>query len=144
MHKCHSYLFILGWLLFNSCAQKDSSQTTLAVQYPNEDAPLALLMREVFLDLEEIKFSVEQGENIKSYLKRHKEILVAHPTNPVVKTATFEMMGNAYLESLKRLEESPKSQLSENYKVLISSCLGCHQQYCPGPIKRIQLLNLGD
>lgn len=145
MHKISSFLFVLGCLCIYSCAQKESSQTVVdPVQYPNEDAPLALLMREVFLDMEEIKLSVEQGEKIKSYLKKHKEILEADPTNPAVKTATFELMGNAYLESLKRLEESPKAQLSENYQVLISSCLGCHQQYCPGPIKRIQLLNLRD
>lgn len=143
MHKISTFLFMIGCLWLYSCTQKESNDAKVAVQYPNEDAPLALLMREVFLDMEEIKLSVEQGENIKSYLKKHKEILQAHPTNPAVKTATFEMMGNAYLESLKNLEESPKAQLSENYQVLISSCLGCHQQYCPGPIKRIQLLNLG-
>lgn len=113
----------------------------MANRFPNEDAPLALLMREIFSDMEEIKHSIERGDEIKAYLKKHSELLHARPTNPQVKTATFELMGSAYLESLKMLEESPKALLQDNFKMVIQTCLGCHQQYCPGPIKRINLLN---
>jgi hypothetical protein len=43
--------------------------------YPNKDAPLALLMREMYLDMEEMKSSLEKNEEIKSYLEKHQAIL---------------------------------------------------------------------
>jgi len=130
------------WLLITvSCSQKTEAEVKKASKYPNEDAPLALLMREMFTDMEDIKLAIESGDEIKSYLEKHAEILRAEPTNPQVKTATFELMGSAYLESLKMLEEIPQAVMQDNFKMVVQTCLGCHQQYCPGPIKRINLLN---
>ncbi|MGY6744130.1 MAG: hypothetical protein ACXIUQ_15430 [Cecembia sp.] len=129
-------------LFFCSCSPASDKQEKQLQKYPNEDAPLALLMREMFLDLEEIKGAVEKGESIKSYLERHQELLEAKPTNPQVKTPVFQLMGEAYLESLYALEQSEPELLKANFKTVLSTCLGCHQQYCPGPIKRIQLLEM--
>jgi hypothetical protein len=140
MHK--KLVFFLSLLLASFACAKKEEQKIVARQYPNEDAPLALLMREMFKDMEEIKDAVEKGEAIKTYLAKHQEILKAKPTNPDVKTATFELMGTAYLESLSLLENSNQEALINNYKMLVETCLACHQQYCPGPIKRIHLLNL--
>lgn len=128
-------------LLSISCTTKETKQEQ-NTRYPNEDAPLALLMRAMFEDMEEIKDAVEKGNSIKSYLSKHRELLTARPTNPNVKTVTFELMGNAYLESLDLMEKSSEEELISNYKMLVETCLACHQQYCPGPIKRINLLNL--
>lgn len=141
MRKYLSFVFFCWILIPVSCSQKTEVEVNKASQYPNEDAALALLMREMFTDMEEMKQTIESGEEIKSYLEKHAELLQAEPTNPRVKTATFELMGSAYLESLKILEESPKALLQDNFKMVIQTCLGCHQQYCPGPIKRINLLN---
>lgn len=140
MHKIAGLLFSFLLISFLSCQKKEEVKSTTAVLYPNQDAPLALLMREMFLDMEEIRVSVENTEAIKSYLEKHKDILNAIPTNPKVKTAEFQLMGNAYLESLMILENSSQELMMENYKTLVSSCLGCHQQYCPGPVKRINKL----
>lgn len=123
-----------------SCQKKEAEKSTQAVLYPNEDAPMALLMREMFLDMEEIRFSVENKEALKSYLEKHTDILNAIPTNPKVKTEQFQLMGNAYLESLMILEKSSEELLIDNYQAVVNTCLGCHQQYCPGPIQRINKL----
>lgn len=138
-----SGLFLsLFFITLFSCQRKDEIKSSTAVLYPNQDAPLALLMREMFLDMEEIRISVENNDELKSYLEKHKDILDAIPTNPKVKTAQFQLMGNAYLESLKILENGSRELMMDNYKILVSTCLGCHQQYCPGPIKKINKLTL--
>ncbi|UJP63551.1 hypothetical protein [Mongoliitalea daihaiensis] len=140
MHKSFVPLAV-AFIILLGCSQK-GEQKVLSTKYPNEDAPLALLMRSMFEDMEEIKHAVEKGEAIKGYVAQHQELLTARPTNPAVKTATFELMGKAYLESLKYMENSSQEELISNYKMLVETCLACHQQYCPGPIKRINLLNL--
>lgn len=139
MRKSFVLVFPLFTLLLLSC-QNEKSSSEKAIKYPNQDAPLALLMREMYLDMEEIRETVANKESIKSYLDKHRELLTAHPTDPQVKDATFQMMGNAYLNSLESLENSSQELLGENYMTLVNTCLGCHQQYCPGPIKRINKL----
>lgn len=141
MRKNFILLFPLFTFLLLSC-QKENSSSEKAIKYPNQDAPLALLMREMYLDMEEIRETVGNKESIKSYLDKHQELLTAQPTDPKVKDATFQMMGNAYLKSLENLEQSSQELLGENYLTLVNTCLGCHQQYCPGPVKRINKLIL--
>ena len=137
------YLILFALLFFTSCKQNQQAEKPdEAVRFPNEDAPLALLMREMFSDMEVIKASVENGQAIMDYVKKHQEMLSARPTKPEVKTVTFEMMGNAYLQQLEILQNSPREELVANYKVLQETCLACHQQYCPGPMKRINLLKI--
>jgi hypothetical protein len=139
MRKSFVLVFPLFTFLLLSC-QNEKSSSEKAIKYPNQDAPLALLMREMYLDMEEIRETVANKESIKSYLDKHRELLTALPTDPQVKDATFQMMGNAYLNSLESLENSSQELLGENYMTLVNTCLGCHQQYCPGPIKRINKL----
>ncbi|WP_084121132.1 hypothetical protein [Aquiflexum balticum] len=140
MPRISSLVLTLFLICIFSCQKKEETNATKAVLYPNQDAPLALLMREMFLDMEEIKLSVENKEALKSYLEKHKDILSAIPTNPKVKTEQFQLMGNAYLESLTTLENSSEDLLIDNYQAVVNTCLGCHQQYCPGPIQKINKL----
>jgi hypothetical protein len=140
MPRISGLLLTLFLICILSCQKKDEAKSTQTVLNPNQDAPLALLMREMFLDMEEIKVSVENKEALKSYLEKHKDILNAIPTNPKVKTEQFQLMGNSYLESLTILENSSEDLLIDNYQAVVNTCLGCHQQYCPGPIKRINKL----
>jgi hypothetical protein len=132
------FLFALGLLI--SCQKQENKKET--IQYPNQDAPLALLMREMFLDMEEMKEGIVEGKKIKSYLEKHKELLTAKPTDAKVKTEQFNTMGMAYLANLRTLEESSEDALLNNYKSVVSTCLACHTSYCPGPVKRINLLKL--
>lgn len=140
MHRVLFSLFLLAVVV--SCSQKEKKNVSETIKYPNQDAPLALLMREMFVDMEEIKVSVEEGKSIKQYLEKHKEILTARPTDISVKSEAFQTMGMAYLASLKQLENSKKEELRSNYQLLVNSCLACHNNFCPGPVKRINLLKI--
>jgi len=141
MPKTLFRLFLLSIFLFSGC-QNNKKEQRKVQRFPNEDAPLALLMREMFEDMEEIKVEVGNGQRIKSYVEKHRNLLDVKPTDPKVKTPVFQMMGEAYLESLGILEESPSELLEANYQTVVNTCLGCHQQFCPGPVKRIQQLEI--
>lgn len=136
-------ILLFFWFTLLSCSNERKDITRLeAIKYPNQDAPLDLLMREMFEDMEMIKISVEKGKSIKSYIERHKALLIAKPTDMGIKTESFQSMGIVYLASLRQLELSQENGLLGNYKSLVSSCLACHNDFCPGPIKRINLLKL--
>jgi hypothetical protein len=124
-----------------SCKEKkpDTSQPVL---YPNKDSPLALLMREMYTDLEEMKTSVVKGEAIKNYLNKHNGLITAKATDPSVKDISFELMSKGYLESLRNLESSSPQLLLDHYRILHSYCIACHEKHCPGPINKIKKLQL--
>ncbi|WP_143961136.1 hypothetical protein [Litoribacter populi] len=137
------YILFYAILIMASCQSKSEETTARdSSRYPNDDAPLAWLMREMFEDMEEMKTSVEKGEQIKSYVEKHQELLTLRGTEPhKSQQVSFQMMGNGYLESLKTLEASSEpEELLSNYQTLVNSCLACHTNYCPGPIKRIKKL----
>ncbi|GAB2630707.1 hypothetical protein [Belliella aquatica] len=140
MHK--PFLFLALLILFSCGNEESKGKVEEGIKYPNQDAPLALLMREMFLDMEEIRVSVEEGKTIRTYIEEHKKLLTAKPTDAGVKTETFQTMGISYLAGLKQLEQSSEEALLENYKSLVNSCLACHNNFCPGPVKRINLLKL--
>lgn len=141
MPKYPSISLVIFLICLYSCQSKENKNVEIQ-KYPNQDAPLALLMREMFEDLDEIKQAVSKGQSIKAYVEKHQMLLSAEPTNPEVRSITFQVMGEAYLEGLRALESSPPELLNSNYQVVLSTCLACHQQYCLGPIKRINLLQI--
>lgn len=139
----YKFLFLLILISLSSCGNNQgSTKVEEGILYPNEDTPLALLMRQMFSDMEEIKNSVVEGEDIRVYIEEHKKLLTATPTDPEVKTELYRTMGISYLASLKQLENSSEEGQLENYKSLVNSCLACHNNFCPGPVKRINLLKL--
>jgi hypothetical protein len=132
------FIFILFSATLFSCNPKEhEKQVAVPRLYPNKDAPLALLMREMYLDMEEMKSSLEKNEEIKSYLEKHQAILTAKATDPKVKDAQFDQMAIGYLESLRQMGLGPYELKTSKYKIAYSYCLACHEKYCPGPIKKI-------
>ena len=141
LKKC-GFFILLVFSLF-SCDVKDKKQVkTVPVAQPKQDAPLALLMREMYLDMEEMKISLEKKETIKSYLQKHQAIVKAKATDPKVKDAAFDQMAVGYLESLRQLGFGPYELKVSKYKIVYSYCIACHEKYCPGPIKKITNLQI--
>lgn len=61
MHK--RLLFFLFMLFFYE-GDKNKCKVKEGIKYPHQAAPLALLMREMFLDMKENRISVEEGKTI--------------------------------------------------------------------------------
>lgn len=109
---------------------------------PNGDSELALLMRAMFSDVERIKEQVQNGEAVTVEVN-HEQLLSAHATEPAkAASSEFKAWGKAYLEGIETLIKSSPQNAEVAYTSLISTCLNCHQSFCPGPIKKINKLNL--
>ena len=107
---------------------------------PNGDSELALLMRSMYEEAENIRNQIKRGEKVTITLD-HGKILSAHATEPEkAERAEFKAFGAAYLENIDKLKTADSSQVITIYKDMVSNCMSCHQALCPGPIVRIKKL----
>lgn len=109
---------------------------------PNGDSELALLMRDMFDEAERIKKNIKNGQEFEVKLD-HEKILTAHATEPEkANSQQFKDFAKMYLANLEQLKKSNEENVEMVFQSLVSSCLSCHQQLCPGPMVRIKKLKM--
>lgn len=140
---CLSFALLL--VLLGACVGGDKSckteaQSTKIIINPNKNSELALLMRAMYADAENIKIKLLQGEDI-SVIIDHSNILTAQATEPEKATsAEYKAFAQVYLETVNALKACRPDQQEMHYRNMISQCKNCHQALCPGPIVRINKL----
>ena len=138
------FLFLISTgafsIIVSSCRPDTQTSEGGVIRTAAQNAPLAVLMREMYVDMEEIKEAVLDKEKLGAYLEKHRAMLTAEATDPKVRDSSFHIMAKAYLLHLERMEQSSQGQMLENFQALQQSCVACHLQKCPGPLKKINTL----
>ena len=112
----------------------------LAPTNPNGDSELALLMRQMFEDLEEVKGKIDEGKRVKIKLN-HEKLLTAEATQPErTETVEYEAFARHYLGIMEDLKKTVPEDIEPVFGDLVSSCITCHEAMCPGPLVRIRKL----
>lgn len=107
---------------------------------PNGDSELALLMRAMFDEAQQIKQQIANGDSITLSLD-HEKILSAHATEPrKAASPEYKAFAKSYLQTIKNLETVSYAQRADVYDNLVANCMTCHQAMCPGPIVKIKKL----
>ena len=136
-----SITFILG--ITCSDNQKDCAAKTAlkpSTINPNGDSELALLMRDMYDDLERVKSQIAEGKAIES-LPEHQRILTAHATEPEkAASPEYKAFATIYLQYVEALQKAEPKDVEKAYGNLINGCMSCHQALCPGPIVKIKKL----
>jgi len=109
---------------------------------PNGDSELALLMRQMLKNAEGLKEQVKQGKLTDKFPEEFLKIHTATPTDADTKHDSYDSFARNYIYNLQELYKSPKTELTKNYNTVINSCLSCHGDHCPGPIKTIKKLKI--
>ncbi len=107
--------------------------------YPNDDSELAWLMRQMYEDGEKIKLAVLNKQLPEDFREKFKNIHTATPTDAGVKGEVFDTSAKAFLATLDKFYKEKENQV-ENFNLVVNACIACHQNYCPGPIKKIKKL----
>lgn len=131
-----SLLFIT---LFAACEQQADKQETKAVVAPAK--PMAMMMRAIYDQSAEMRQWVEAGKPLDSTHFRFLDFHQLEPTDSTVLVEVFYKHNQdfkAAFEDLVRAGEADK----EKYNTLLTKCVSCHEDFCPGPIKRINKLKL--
>ncbi len=122
-------------LVAMSCNRGSSSEEKTPMAKESE---LALLMREMFAEGMSLKMSVMTGEEIEG-LNRFEKIHDAIPTDHDVSGPLFDAFADAYINSIRLLEEADSSSV-KYFNSMVDNCMSCHTEFCPGPKKRIKKL----
>lgn len=130
-----SFIAVLIW----SCSNKKEESCSNDLN-PNGDSELALLMREMTAHLESEKKLMESGAEPGAMPEGFNKILTATPSDAKQKSEHFDGFAKMYLEALNAYHNSTKENHKFAYNNLVKSCISCHENECPGPIKRIQKL----
>ena len=133
----NKYLVLIFLFFIGSAIWKTSSSFAF---YKTSESELTTLMKSIYQKTIQMKEAIQQEKSLPSIsFKKYKKIYTATATDPEVKTSLFEEYTDTYLASLQKLYSQ---STQENYKLVVTECIKCHQEYCPGPLKKINKLYL--
>lgn len=123
----------------SACQQQAPEEQPIAKTESKVDAakPMALMMRAIYDQSKTMRTDLEAGKALDSSFYRFLEFHQLEPTDSTVLVEVFyehnEKFKAAY-EELLRASDKPA------YNAMLTACVNCHEDFCPGPIKRINKL----
>lgn len=146
----NSFVFAsLGLILMLSCSQAEQKTESCTPKIrrsedanPNGSSELALLMRSVLEETEQLKLAIEKGELDfdTAYVTKIKKFHSAIPTRENMKPASFDGFATGLTLSAEKLVNSTEEDAKKNFNNMINSCVACHEVACPGPLVKIKKL----
>ena len=126
-------LFIILLLVFFIACQNGSDQTI-----ENQQPPMAPIMRQMLEDLKTMKSSIQDsGKWVGSIPEEWKSFHQAVASQKSQSGEAFDLQRSVFLNLIN--EASTQGVIrAESLNLITQSCISCHQQYCPGPIKTIK------
>jgi hypothetical protein len=115
-----------------------SADTT--VQNPNGSSELASLMRDMQQYTSDARKAVLANQVPAPYPKEFEKLHTAKLTKGMSKSEFYDSFADIYIANVKSYSTSvPKDRISA-YNNMVSSCVACHSQHCPGPTPMIKKL----
>ena len=112
---------------------------------------LANKMRDMALDMEELKLKVNTGsitiKDIDKLISSHSTMSSDEPTDIKEIQPSFQLFSNIYIEQLEELKTIilKQGEISEQillFNSALTTCVSCHREHCPGPISRIEKIKI--
>ena len=117
--------------------QSEKNQQTIID--PNDSSEMALMMRDMFLKLNDIKSKIQSGQDISYEQLRFSIIHESEATDNSFLNNGLTLMSKAFEQKVIDFNNYPSVQ---NYTEIVNNCISCHQGMCPGPLQRIDNLIL--
>jgi hypothetical protein len=137
------FLILCFFLVISSCQQQpveEDKKATLQVEPPSE---LASLMRDMKVQSELIREAVISNDSLPiEVIEIWQKIHTAKPTEPSKSGPAFEGFSRHFIEQTVVLYSDSSIKKSDAFNNIVNSCIQCHQEYCPGPIKTISKLTI--
>lgn len=129
---------------FFSCTNSSEKIKSDAINFPNKSSELAQLMRDLVVNTEKIQQQISNNNSpdLSYFIHSSEELYKATPTDPDVRNdGRFKIFTENYISKVNNLINSNGDE-KEQYNLMIKSCIDCHLQICPGPVKRIRKLRI--
>ncbi len=130
--------------------ETESKESVQAVEQEEDWVPdvyktseLAELMRQMHADHMDVKHKIEQGETDLEKKGNYAFIHNAQPTDPNDDTPLYHTYADAFLIADSVVYTSKTtSDYKDNFNSMVNACVACHQNFCMGPINKIELLRI--
>ena len=107
-------------------------------QNPNGTSELAVLMREMQACSNHAKEDIKVGKSPAAYPSGFDKIYTAKISDGMSKSDYYKSFADLYIMAVKNYASSVPAQRIETYNNMVSACLACHSQHCPGPVPVIK------
>ncbi len=123
----------------NSCSNAKTKSLN-----PNGDSELALLMREMYEDGMRTKQQLLDGKQPEVKVK-YKQLHTAKATEPEkVANPSYAAFAKTYEAAMDSFLFGDAGKKVEYYHSMVTSCMNCHSQFCPGPKMKIKKMYLSE
>lgn len=139
-------LIIVGVLfLVWSCSEMTEEKAEETIEETEikmaEFSELAQLMRQIHKDAKQWRKQIVNGQTVTDSVAIYKALVESTPTKAEVQGPVFEGMAANYQTQLNAFLAARDIDLAKSsYNNLVTACISCHQEYCPGPVKTIKKL----
>ena len=135
---------ILLLLMVCTLSLPSCSNTEAKPLNPNGDSELALVMRHMHDNGMEVKQQLINGE--KPELKYEcSKLYTAKATEPdKVASPIYEGYAKSFEESVRTFDQEFNADKIGSYQRMVDACMNCHQEVCPGPMRKIKKMYLSE
>ena len=106
----------------------------LAPAQPNRTSELAQAMRDIDLELQDVRAALVAGGDLSGMGLTEYNFLALQPTDSTMLVDGFQALSMAFSSHVSAFNQTPSA---ETYSAVVGGCVSCHQKACPGPLERI-------
>lgn len=106
------------------------------------ESQLSKLMRFMANDFKSIKAKINTNEKLPEYQKKYKKLISAKASADSKKGEHYIEYAELFLKQYDRFYSSEKAIQKREFNNLVSTCIRCHETYCPGPLTMIKKLKI--
>jgi hypothetical protein len=114
-----------------------------SLRLPQEDSELTLLMRKMTEEMKKVKTLSLSDQFYADWSVDYKQINLAAPSTEAKKGPKFDEFSRVFLTQMDRFQKNREvSQIRPQYNLLVSTCIQCHETFCPGPLSMLKKLKV--
>ncbi len=126
-----------------ACGSQEEEKVVEPTMKAQEWSELAILMRQIHEDAKDWRSVLESDSLVLDSVKVYEALISSTPTNPDVAGPVFDGFAKNYQNSVDAFLQAKDITLAKvAYNNLVTSCLSCHGEFCPGPMKTIKKLKV--
>ena len=115
------------------------NQNPKAIKDPNDTSEMALAMREMYDELLIVKKDIEGNKTLSGKSFDFPPIHSLEATDSSFIKSGFNERSIGFSRAVELFNEAPSV---EGYRALVMGCTTCHKAICPGPLVRIENLEI--
>lgn len=105
------------------------------------NAELAIIMRKIHEDAKKLKKEINSADDLAGHAPEYlQNIIGAETTDSTVEGPLFDAFAESYINNIQAIYADTTGAHKDLYNAAIATCVECHGEFCPGPVKTIEKL----